>query len=99
MIFDLILSATIGICFFILLYFFLIRPQMQRLQGHRRFISSLKVGDSVVTQGGIVGRIVKIQDQRYLFLEISEGVVVKVKSDLISEFEDNSTLQCLNFPK
>ena len=88
MIFDLILSASIGVCFFILLYFFLIRPQMQRLQGHRRFVSSLKIGDKVVTQGGIVGRIVKIQDSKYLFLEVSEGIVVKVKSDLISEFEE-----------
>jgi preprotein translocase subunit YajC len=58
-------------------YFFLIRPQAKKQKETQSFISSLKVGDNVVTQSGILGRITGLAEQ-IATLEIANGVQIKV---------------------
>ena len=63
-------------------WFLLIRPQMKRQKEHQAKISAVKKGDQVVTAGGLLGKVVKVDDQ-YAEIEIAQGVRVKaVKSTL-----------------
>jgi preprotein translocase subunit YajC len=63
---------AIGVVF----YFFMIRPQAKRHKEQQNFLGSLKVGDQVVTQSGLLGKITGLNDQ-VANLEISNGVTVK----------------------
>src|SRR5687768_6300271 len=63
-------------------WFLLIRPQMRRQKEHQAKIASVKKGDQVVTAGGLLGKVTKVDDQ-YAEIEIAQGVRVKaVKSTL-----------------
>ena len=46
--------------FFLLMYFFIIRPQNKQRKSHEELVSSLEVGDEIVTSGGLLGRINKV---------------------------------------
>lgn len=59
-------------------YFLLIRPQQKRLKEHNAMISSLKRGDKVVTGGGIIGTISKVDDDEHLEVELAKDVKVRV---------------------
>jgi preprotein translocase subunit YajC len=62
---------------FAIMYFVMIRPQQKQLKTHRELISSLKKGDEVVTQGGLIGRI-QVVSEREVTLEVSNGVRIRV---------------------
>lgn len=65
------------ILIFVIFYFLLIRPQQKQKKEHQNLLSNLKVGDNVLTTGGIYGRITGIKDDR-LTVEISDKVRVKI---------------------
>ena len=63
-------------------WFLLIRPQMRRQKEHAAKIAGVKKGDQVVTAGGLVGKVLRVDDH-YVDLELGQGVKVKaVKSTL-----------------
>lgn len=63
---------------FAVFYFLLIRPQQKKMDEHTTMLKALKKGDKVVTGGGIVGTIVKLDDDEQVTIEIAEGVQVKI---------------------
>jgi preprotein translocase subunit YajC len=68
-----------------IMYFLMIRPQQKRLKEHKAMVEALRRGDQVVTQGGILGKVSKVQDDGILEIEIAEGVKVKVMRATISQ--------------
>ena len=63
-------------------WFLIIRPQMRQQKAHREKIAAVKKGDQVVTAGGLLGKVVKV-DEQYAEIEIAQGVRVRaVKSTL-----------------
>jgi preprotein translocase subunit YajC len=66
------------------MYFLMIRPQQKRLREHREMIAAIRRGDTVVTGGGIVGKVTKVDDNE-LQVEIAEGVRIKVLRGTVSE--------------
>jgi preprotein translocase subunit YajC len=66
------------------MYFLLIRPQQKKMKDHQAMVASLRRGDQVVTQGGMVGKVVKVRDDGELELEIAEGVKVRVIQNTIA---------------
>ena len=68
-----------------IMYFLIIRPQQKRLKDHRDLISSIKRGDTVVTSGGIIGKVVRIVGDAELQVEIAENVRVRVIRATVSE--------------
>lgn len=73
------------ILIFAIMYFLLIRPQQKKLKEHKAMIEALRRGDQVVTQGGIVGKVTKVQEDGMVEVEIAEGVKVKVIKGTISQ--------------
>ena len=61
----------------LIFYFFLIRPQQKKIREHTDMVNALKVGDEVLTNGGIYGKIAKVEDEE-VALEVVSGVVIKV---------------------
>jgi preprotein translocase subunit YajC len=68
-----------------IMYFLIIRPQQKRLKDHRDMIGSIKRGDTVVTAGGLVGKVTKLIGDAELQVELAEGVRVRVVRQTISE--------------
>lgn len=68
-----------------IMYFLIIRPQQKKLKDHRDMISAIKRGDTVVTAGGIVGKVTKVVGDAELLVELAEGVRVRVVRGTISE--------------
>ena len=66
------------ILIFVIFYFFLIRPQQKKIKDHKAMVSALKRGDEIITSGGIVGTIEKVNEDDKIDLLIAEGVVIKV---------------------
>ncbi|MEQ5795323.1 preprotein translocase subunit YajC [Paracoccus sp. NFXS7] len=62
---------------FAIMYFLMIRPQQKRLKAHRTMVENVKKGDRVVTQGGILGKVVSVGEDE-LEVEIATGVRVRV---------------------
>lgn len=67
----------------VVFYFLLIRPQQKRMKEHQQMLGGLKRGDKVVTGGGIIGTVDKIEDHE-VTIEIAAGVKVKAMRDTIS---------------
>jgi len=68
---------------FVIFYFLLIRPQQKQKKEHQNLLANLKVGDNVLTAGGIYGRVTGIKDDK-VTVEISDKVRVKVNRSHIA---------------
>jgi preprotein translocase subunit YajC len=75
-------SLVLIVLMFGVLYFLMIRPQMKRAKEHKSLIEGLQKGDEVVTGGGMLGRISKI-NENYVTLEIANGVEIQVQRPAI----------------
>jgi preprotein translocase subunit YajC len=82
--FDLI-SLMPLVLIFVVFYFLLIRPQQKKMKAHRELIGGLKRGDKVLTAGGIVGTVIKVEDDAMLLVEIAKDIRVRVARGTISE--------------
>ncbi len=71
------------ILIFVVFYFLLIRPQSKRAKEHRKMVAELKVGDEVVTSGGVLGKITEAGEQ-FLKVEVADGVELKVQRTTVS---------------
>lgn len=65
-------------------WFLIIRPQMRQQKEHRAKVASMKKGDMVVTAGGLIGKVVKVDDH-YAELELAQGVRVKAVKNTIGD--------------
>jgi preprotein translocase subunit YajC len=66
-------------------YFLLIRPQQQRLKAHQQLVASVKRGDTVVTAGGLIGKVAKVKDDGEIMVEIADNVQVRVLKSTLTE--------------
>jgi preprotein translocase subunit YajC len=83
--FDLI-SLMPLVLIFVVFYFLLIRPQQKKMKAHRELIAAIKRGDKVLTSGGIIGTVVKVEEgEDVLLVEIAKDVRVRVARSTISE--------------
>ncbi len=69
---------------FVIFYFLLIRPQQKKMKEHRAMVEALRRGDQVVTSGGIVAKVSKVQEDGMVEVEIADGVKVKVLKHTIT---------------
>ena len=82
---DMILQFVPFILIFVIMWFLIIRPQQRRVKAHQEMIKNVRRGDTVVTSGGIVGRVTKVTDDPEIEVEIADGVRVKLVRTMISE--------------
>ena len=82
------------ILMFVVLWFLMIRPQMKKAKEHKALLAALAKGDEVVTGGGMVGRVTKV-DEGYVTVEIAQGVEVVVQKPAVALVLPKGTLKSL----
>jgi preprotein translocase subunit YajC len=80
-----IMSFLPLILIFIIFYFLLIRPQQKKLKTHQAMLGALRRGDRVVTNGGLIGTVVKLVSDNEIQLEIAENTRVRVLRSMLSD--------------
>ena len=82
------------ILMFVILYFLMIRPQMKRAKEQKAMVAALQKGDEVITAGGVVGRIVKLNEQ-YVTLEVASQTEIVVQRSAVQVPLPKGTLKTL----
>lgn len=77
---------------FIIFYFLLLRPQMKRAKEHKKMTEALSKDDEIVTNGGLLGRITKL-DESFITIEIAEGTRVKVQRNAVASMMPKGTIK------
>lgn len=85
-------SLLLMLGFLVVFYFMLWRPQAKRAKEQRNLLSNLSKDDEVITNGGLLGKIVKISDD-LVDLKITEGVEVKVQKSAIVSLLPKGTIK------
>lgn len=75
---DMLMSILPFILIFVIMYFLIIRPQRTQMKKRQEMLSQVRRGDTVVTGGGIVGKVQKVVDDNEVEVEIAEGVRIRV---------------------
>mgnify|MGYP000586446735 FL=1 len=78
------------ILIFAIMYFLLIRPQQKKLKDHQAMVNAVRRGDQVVTQGGIVGKVVKVREDGEVEVEIADGVKVRVIKSTLADVKSKT---------
>lgn len=87
-----IMLAVFGLIFYFMIY----RPQSKRQKEQKNLMSSLSKGDEVLTAGGIVGKITKINDTNdYIVISLDESTKVTIKRDFVSAVLPKGSIQSL----
>ncbi len=83
---DFILQLLPIVLMIVIFYFLLFRPQQQRMKAHREMVENIRRGDTVVTQGGLVGRVTRVkEDGGEIEVEIAENTRVRVIKSTVAE--------------
>ena len=82
---DMLMSILPLILIFVVFYFLLIRPQQRKQKAHREMLTNVSRGDDIVTNGGLVGNVVKVGRGDSLLVEIAPDVRVRVMRNMISQ--------------
>lgn len=80
---------------FVVFYFLILRPQNKRMKDHKAKIEAVKKGDSVITGGGLVGKVVKVDDA-FVEIELSQGVKVRAVKSTLTDIVDPATTKPAN---
>lgn len=74
-----------------IMYFLLFRPQQQRAKQHREMVANVRRGDTVVTAGGLIGRVAKVKDDTEVLVDLADNVQVRVLKATLAEVRVKST--------
>jgi preprotein translocase subunit YajC len=69
---------------FVIMYFLILRPQQKKVKDHAELVKNIRRGDTVVTTGGLVGKVTKVVDDEQIEFEISDGVRVRQMRTMIA---------------
>jgi preprotein translocase subunit YajC len=78
------------ILIFFVFYFLMIRPQQRKMKEHKALIEGVRRGDSVITGGGILGKVAKVNEDGTAEIDIAENVRIKVLKGTITEVRSRS---------
>src|SRR3978361_2282804 len=69
---------------FVIMYFLILRPQQKKVKDHAELVKNIRRGDSIVTSGGLVGKVTKVVDDDQIEFEIADGIRVRQMRQMIS---------------
>jgi preprotein translocase subunit YajC len=87
-------SILLIVVMFGVMYFLMIRPQMKRAKEHKTMVDSLQKGDEVITAGGILGRITKV-DEQYITVAVAEAVEMQMQRAAIQTVLPKGTIKTI----
>jgi preprotein translocase subunit YajC len=73
------------ILIFVIMYFLILRPQQKRVKTHQEMVKNVRRGDTVVTNGGLVGKVTKVIDDEQIEIEIADDVRIRQMRSMLSD--------------
>ncbi|MEX0841145.1 MAG: preprotein translocase subunit YajC [Xanthobacteraceae bacterium] len=70
---------------FVIMYFLILRPQQKRVKTHREMVKNVRRGDTVVTSGGLVGKVTKVVDDDQIEVEIADNIRVRQMRHMLTD--------------
>jgi preprotein translocase subunit YajC len=81
---NMLISLLPFVLIFVIMYFLILRPQQKRVKEHAELVKNLRRGDTVITSGGLVGKVTKIVDDEHIEVEVADGVRVRQMRQMVS---------------
>ena len=82
---NMLVSLLPFVLIFVIMYFLILRPQQKRVKQHQEMVKNVRRGDTVVTSGGLIGKVTKVTDDEQIEVEVAEGVRVRQMKSMIAE--------------
>jgi preprotein translocase subunit YajC len=82
---NLLMSLLPFILIFVIMYFLILRPQQKRVKQHQELVKNVRRGDTVVTSGGLVGKVTKVVDDDQIEVEIADNVRVRQMRQMVAD--------------
>ena len=82
---DMITSLLPFVLIFVIMYFLILRPQQKRAKQHTEMVKNVRKGDTVITSGGLIGRVTKVVDDDQVEIEVADGVRVRQMRSMVSD--------------
>ena len=81
---SMLVSLLPFVLIFVIMYFLILRPQQKRVKDHAELVKNLRRGDTIVTSGGLVGKVTKVVDDDQVEMEIADGIRIRQMRQMIS---------------
>ena len=82
---GMLMSLLPFVLIFVIMYFLILRPQQKRVKLHQEIVKNLRRGDTVVTSGGLIGKVTKVVDDEQIEVEFAEGLRARQMRQMIAE--------------
>jgi preprotein translocase subunit YajC len=81
---SMLMSLLPFVLIFVIMYFLILRPQQKKVKEHAELVKNVRRGDTVITNGGLIGKITKVVDDEQIEIELADGVRVRQLRGMIS---------------
>src|SRR3954453_2241440 len=82
---DMLTSLLPFVLIFVIMYFLILRPQQKRVKEHAELVKTVRKGHTVITSGGLVGRVTKVVDDDQIEIEVADGVRVRQMRQMVTD--------------
>ena len=82
---GMLMSLLPFVLIFVIMYFLILRPQQKRVKAHQELVKNVRRGDTVITNGGLVGKVTKVVDDEQIEIEIADNVRIRQVRGMISD--------------
>jgi preprotein translocase subunit YajC len=82
---SMMMSLLPFILIFVIMYFLILRPQQKRAKQHQEMVKNVRRGDTVITSGGLIGKVTKVIDDDQIEIELSDDVRVRQMRSMVAD--------------
>lgn len=82
---GMLVSLLPFVLIFVIMYFLILRPQQKRVKQHQEMVKNIRRGDTVVTSGGLVGKVTKVVDDEQIEVEIADDIRIRQMRQMVTE--------------
>ncbi len=82
---NMVMSLLPFALIFVIMYFLILRPQQKRVKQHAELVKNVRRGDTVITNGGLVGKVTKVIDDDQIEIEIADDVRIRQIRSMITD--------------
>jgi preprotein translocase subunit YajC len=82
---GMLMSLLPFVLIFVIMYFLILRPQQKRVKQHQEMVKNVRRGDTVVTNGGLVGKVTKVIDDDQIEIEIADDVRIRHMRQMVAD--------------
>ena len=82
---GMLVSLLPFVLIFVIMYFLILRPQQKRVKQHQEMVKNVRRGDTVVTNGGLIGKVTKVIDDDQIEIEIADDVRIRQMRQMVTD--------------